>query len=231
MNGPLTFIAGPFSGDYGNVRRAIEVHTALMDAGIPSICPHLTMFADLIAPRDYEQWLALSLAQVERCEWVYRIEGVSPGADREVAHADELGVRVWTETVRAGTALDRFIDFVLTEQRRMSLCQHCFEDPCSCRLEAAADVNELSVGVAARGSATPQERHQSDPASRVTTVASVPGDAGRQPGIREPGELVQGDALNGADDLNPVARERCTCPHSIECPQWGARQPDPWARL
>lgn len=88
MNGPLTYIAGPYSSDPArNTRRAIEVLHALLDDGVPSICPHLSHLADMVRSRDYEDWMALDLLLLERCDVVLRIHGPSAGADREMDHA------------------------------------------------------------------------------------------------------------------------------------------------
>jgi len=94
MDGPLTYIAGPYSAGiiHCNVIRAIDVHHALMDAGVPSICPHLSHFSDTQRPRPYLDWMALDLRLVAACDVVLRMWGVSPGADQEVEHARTLGI-------------------------------------------------------------------------------------------------------------------------------------------
>ena len=95
MNGPLTYIAGPYGSDpIGNTRLAIKALHALLDGGVPAICPHLSMLADFYFERKYEDWMGLDLVLVERCDVVLRLPGHSPGADREVEHADMHGIPV-----------------------------------------------------------------------------------------------------------------------------------------
>lgn len=92
MNGPLTYIAGPYSaptveGIAANVAAALDVLHHLLDAGIPAICPHLSHYAEQQRARDYEDWMALDFELVRRCDVVLRLHGESPGADREVGVA------------------------------------------------------------------------------------------------------------------------------------------------
>jgi hypothetical protein len=63
-------------------------------AGYAPICPHDSLLLDLIFPLPYGVWLAYSLELVRRCDVVYRMEGESPGADKEVAFAKKLGIPV-----------------------------------------------------------------------------------------------------------------------------------------
>lgn len=44
----------------------------------------------------YEQWLEQDLAWLERCDALFYL-GASPGADREKARAEELGLQVFME--------------------------------------------------------------------------------------------------------------------------------------
>ena len=83
------YVAGPLSeGDHGdNVRTAILVATALLDAGHHPYLPHLTAFWHLVTPRDYEVWMDLDIEWIKQCEALVRLPGESPGADREVIAA------------------------------------------------------------------------------------------------------------------------------------------------
>ena len=91
------YVAGPYSrGDVAeNVRLAVLVADDLLDAGHAPYVPHLTHFWHLLKPREYEDWLRLDLLWLEQCEAVLRLPGESPGADREVARARELGLPVY----------------------------------------------------------------------------------------------------------------------------------------
>lgn len=88
----LVYVAGPYSSDPERcVRAAIDAGHALMDAGLLAVVPHLSHYA---RPRPYEDWLALDLALVERCDALVRLPGASPGADREVSRALACGLPV-----------------------------------------------------------------------------------------------------------------------------------------
>lgn len=90
------FIAGPYSSDpVGNTGRAMEVVHKLMDLGYAPFCPHLTHFLHLHRWRAYEEWLALDMVYLEKCDALLRLTGHSSGADKEVMRADELGMRVY----------------------------------------------------------------------------------------------------------------------------------------
>jgi len=92
------YIAGPYSGGdpITNVRRAIRVADALAALGHIPFVPHLTHFWHQISPHRYEFWLDYDMHWLELCDAVYRIDGASPGADREVRRAVEVGMPVYT---------------------------------------------------------------------------------------------------------------------------------------
>jgi hypothetical protein len=91
---PLIYVAGPYShpDPILNVRRAIQVGNWIESLGGLPYIPHLSMFQHLCAPRNYEQWIQLGLAWVQRCDAFIRIPGGSRGADREEALAFELKI-------------------------------------------------------------------------------------------------------------------------------------------
>lgn len=93
----LVYVAGPMSvGDKAlNIRNGILAADKLLDAGIATFTPHLSHFQHMIAPREYESWLALDFAVIRRCDGLLRLPGYSEGADREVAFAKEIGVPVF----------------------------------------------------------------------------------------------------------------------------------------
>jgi hypothetical protein len=93
---PLVYVAGPITGDpWGCVRKATHVAAALNDFGCWAYLPQLSVLHEIVAPEPYEHWIELGLAMVARCDGLWRIPGVSPGADREVEHADRLGLPVF----------------------------------------------------------------------------------------------------------------------------------------
>lgn len=94
----LVYVAGPYShpDPVENTHAACTVGTELFDTGvILPIVPHLSMLFHAIAPRQYEDWLELDLEIVRRCDAVFRMEGESPGADREVAYAKKHRIPVF----------------------------------------------------------------------------------------------------------------------------------------
>lgn len=96
---PRIYIAGPYTvGDVGvNVRKAIEVADRLRFlGGVPHV-PHLNHLWHLAFPHDYEYWMALDMDWLAVCDWIVRIPGESPGADREEVFAKARGIPVLTE--------------------------------------------------------------------------------------------------------------------------------------
>lgn len=92
------YIAGPMSGSgaiASNVRIAIQAADELMQAGFFPFVPHLTHFWHMISPKEYEEWLELDFGWLAVCNAVLRLPGESPGADREVDRATDLGIPVF----------------------------------------------------------------------------------------------------------------------------------------
>ena len=94
----MVYISSPYSiGDpTANVRRQVNVAHELMDAGMAPLAPlpgsHVL---SEIRWRPYEDWMAVDLEHVARCDAVLRLKGESSGADREVAYAESLGIPVF----------------------------------------------------------------------------------------------------------------------------------------
>jgi hypothetical protein len=98
---PLVYVAGPITGDpWGCVRSAVDVAEILDDLGCHAYLPQLSVLHEMVAPQPYERWIEHGLAMVERCDGLWRIPGLSPGADREVERAEMLGIpicRTWAD--------------------------------------------------------------------------------------------------------------------------------------
>jgi len=111
---PVVYIAGPITlGDpVANAAQADRAHAALLALGVAVVNPILTMYAGaaLCPPCDcrpdpkahgpfrrfpHDVWVRTSLALVERCDYLVRLPGESKGADAEVQHARNLGIRVF----------------------------------------------------------------------------------------------------------------------------------------
>lgn len=90
------YIASPYTnGDMAkNVKVQMDCFDELMNHGFAPFIPLLSHFQHLVHPRSYDEWLKLDEEWVEACDYILRLDGESPGADREVAHAFDHGVRI-----------------------------------------------------------------------------------------------------------------------------------------
>lgn len=92
------YIAGPLThGDqFINVRRAVNTAELLKKIGFTPFCPHLGQLWHLIQPHTYEEWIEYDFSWLLKCDALYRIQGKSPGAEREVRFAEEHNIPVFT---------------------------------------------------------------------------------------------------------------------------------------
>lgn len=99
MTKPMVYVAGPISSDpLRHTRDAMLLYSKFVrDDVVVPFSPHLSCFVELLVPLAYETWLTYDFAVIEHCQAVYRIPGVSPGADREVAFAESLHLPVFYE--------------------------------------------------------------------------------------------------------------------------------------
>jgi len=96
----LVYISGPITqGDqFSNVQKAIEAFNDLLSAGVYAFCPHFTAFAHMSYPRPHGEWMRLDVeAMLPRCNAVWRLPGVSAGADEECREARRLGIPVFDQ--------------------------------------------------------------------------------------------------------------------------------------
>lgn len=95
----VVYIAGPLGADddgrVHRVREAISAGERVAKLGFLPFVPHLFHFVDALHPAPYEVWMDRCFAWLGLCDAVLRIEGESPGADREVAKAVEYGMTVY----------------------------------------------------------------------------------------------------------------------------------------
>lgn len=94
------YVAGPVGaveGRAARVRAAIDAGELVAAMGLLPFVPHLYDFWNARHDHDYEFWMQLCLAEVRRCDALYRMPGMSPGADREVALAGEIKIAVFTD--------------------------------------------------------------------------------------------------------------------------------------
>lgn len=93
------YLSGPISqGDtlpcparWANVMEAMRIGVGLMEAGFWVHIPHLSLFYDFVGGRKYEDMLQDDQVMVAFCDCLYRLPGVSEGADREVQWAVDSG--------------------------------------------------------------------------------------------------------------------------------------------
>lgn len=98
MSRPVVYLAGPYShpDPVENMHHAIKLADMLLDSfGIVPLVPHLTGIWHLVSPKPYEEWLAIDLELLSRCDALLRFGGESNGADREVEYANEIGIPVF----------------------------------------------------------------------------------------------------------------------------------------
>lgn len=96
----LVYISGPISvGDqFRNVQLAINAFNDLLSAGVYAHCPHFSAFAHMSQPRRHHEWMKLDIeAILPRCDAVWRLPGVSVGADEECREARRLGIPVFDQ--------------------------------------------------------------------------------------------------------------------------------------
>lgn len=109
------YIAGPISrGDLAhNLNQATAAFVALAKAGLSPFCPHWSAYSGgaMVLPSgsvyalatahgcglSHEEWMRADLPWVAVADAVLRLPGESAGADREVLHANALGIPVFCE--------------------------------------------------------------------------------------------------------------------------------------
>lgn len=93
---PLVYVAGPITGDpFGCVREAVGAMQRLMDLGCVPFLPQLSILAEMVQPFGYETWMTYDFDVIAHCDAMVRLEGESPGADREVKEAGRLGIPIF----------------------------------------------------------------------------------------------------------------------------------------
>lgn len=126
---PLIYIAGPYTqGDpVLNTRKALQLGERVYEMGGVPIVPHLSHLWHLVAPKPYDFWMNLDLDYLDHCYALYRIEGDSPGADKEVAKMKEMGRPVFISEERDyGIALTKLQNWInewqASEQHQKTGC-------------------------------------------------------------------------------------------------------------
>jgi hypothetical protein len=124
MRNILVYVAGPISrGDLReNIRQACEMGLQLLKAGVAFHIPHLTCYMGQVydglgavpevLPKGsaIEDWYAISLVELRRCDALLRLPGDSVGADLEEAEAVRSGIPVFA-------SIDDVLDWIRAKDK------------------------------------------------------------------------------------------------------------------
>ncbi len=96
------YVAGPIDGSgrhIPNLRRALDAGSKLMSDGFDPFIPHLNLIWSLVHEgcATGARWQEWDDNWLRCCDGLYRLSGVSPGSDHEVALAQSLGLPVFFE--------------------------------------------------------------------------------------------------------------------------------------
>jgi hypothetical protein len=95
---PKVYVAGPYSSrPEANLGVALNVGDTIVDMGADPYIPHLCHYREQRRSRPYSYWIAEDLRWLRVCNALYRIPGLSRGADMEVAYAGHLGIPVFED--------------------------------------------------------------------------------------------------------------------------------------
>ena len=91
------YIAGPYTGGApdGNLRAAADAAEAIHEKGHTPFIPHTSFLWGIVHEHDYEFWMDWCFEWLDTCDALLRLDGHSPGADREVEYAKEHGIDVY----------------------------------------------------------------------------------------------------------------------------------------
>lgn len=92
----VVFVASPYrhGNRLENVQRQIWMGHTLMDYGYTPILPLLMHYMEELRSRPDDEYRMADLELIEKSDAVLRLEGMSTGADAEVAYAETLGIPV-----------------------------------------------------------------------------------------------------------------------------------------
>lgn len=112
MKRPIVYVAGPYSGGNvsRNVQKALQQGDIIYDMGALPFVPHLCHLWDLVTPQAYVYWLRMDMEWLDRVDALFRLEGVSPGADEEVKKCEGLGIPVFTDIFKLQDWIDDYLD-------------------------------------------------------------------------------------------------------------------------
>lgn len=91
------YIAGPMTkGDRAtNYAKGLVADGRLIGLGFATYLPHHSFISNAFHGHHYEEWMDNDFSWIRVVDAIFRLPGKSPGADREVAFAKELGIPVF----------------------------------------------------------------------------------------------------------------------------------------
>jgi hypothetical protein len=90
---PLIYVAGPITRDpFGCVRQSLDAWERLRALDAVPFCPQWSVLPEMVKQRHYEEWMAYDFDVIAHCDALVRLPGESPGADREIEHAETVGI-------------------------------------------------------------------------------------------------------------------------------------------
>lgn len=95
LNRPMVYLAGPYAtpDPVENTHKTLKFADRLIEEGVVTpFVPHLTLLWHLVTPRPATFWYAYDFAALTRCDGLFRIPGLSTGADAEVELAKRRGI-------------------------------------------------------------------------------------------------------------------------------------------
>lgn len=93
---PLIYVSGPITlNPFGCVRESMPVFEWLLDHDYTPFMPQWSVIAEIVKSLPYEKWMEYDLRVIRYCDALVRLLGESPGADRECAFAEEIGIPVF----------------------------------------------------------------------------------------------------------------------------------------
>ena len=95
----LVYVAGPFtSNPIVGTRKAVDIAERLDATGVISpLIPHFNLLWDYIHPHTNEFWMSHDMSLLNRCDALFRMPGISPGADEECEFAEANSIEVYYE--------------------------------------------------------------------------------------------------------------------------------------
>jgi len=112
------YVSGPYTSNPDeNTAEAIRIGNELWELGFVPFIPHLTHFWHKQIPRPYDDWLAMDLKWLTKCDAVFRLPGESSGADMECVFARKLGLLVFHD-------VDSLTRFDWVQHKRIEAMRH-----------------------------------------------------------------------------------------------------------